>query len=334
MACPPGNCASWAAFRLCKPLPPICLGCEYDPGELQMLWFCWRARSTGEYGGLTPVDLAPGIIDISGKTNIAKIIEYCQSRGTLVAPFTNFNRFGFKFNLTNIRTAGALANFGGFAGGVDAGDVPIAPAAGGTGGGGGGGTCSCTPDNGSDLTVVVCTELDCQASEPKIEITVCGGTPPYQWTLSGGEDLSGQQSGTNNRNVSVTPPSTTTVAGEAYEHGFEVTKDDAVCLCTCGNRQHAEPKGCEDESEGVCRQTSFGEGTFGITCQPDPPDDCGFPVGLPDECANCAKSGVKDIRTQQMKDDGCKPCGTSFDGAIITVTDDVGTQVSTVVIVT
>ncbi|KKL69542.1 hypothetical protein LCGC14_2113880, partial [marine sediment metagenome] len=115
---------------------------------------------------------------------------------------------------------------------------------------------------------------------------------------------------------------------------IEVTKDDAVCLCTCGNRQHAEPKGCEDESEGVCRQTSFGEGTFGITCQPDPPDDCGFPVGLPDECANCAKSGVKDIRTQQMKDDGCKPCGTSFDGAIITVTDDVGTQVSTVVIVT
>ncbi|KKL83055.1 hypothetical protein LCGC14_1978560, partial [marine sediment metagenome] len=43
------------------------------------------------------------------------------------------------------------------------------------------------------------------------------------------------------------------------------------------------------------------------------------------------KSGVLDVRTQQMKDDGCIPCGLSIDGLNITVEDDVGDTVVTVI---
>lgn len=337
MPCPPGGCASWASTRLCKPLPPICLGCDYDPGELQMLWFCWRARATGEYGGLTPVDLAPGLIDISGRVNISKIIEYCQKRGPLVAPFTQYNRFGFKAGGILGTAFGTGNGVGGFSGGVGGGggaDIVIAPAAGGAAGGGGGGLCVCNPDDPDLLTVVVCTELDCDADEPKVEITVCGGTPPYTWSVTGGEGASFTQSGTNNRNVEVIPAVTAEVAGIAYHHGFEVTLQSTGCAQP--DKQFADPIGCEEESEGSCTETSFGGGIFEITCQ-DRPDEPGFACGhdfstTGSFCDDCpVRSGVHDVRTQQMKDDGCIPCRLSMDGLTITVEDDVGATVVTVI---
>ncbi|KKK94452.1 hypothetical protein LCGC14_2682720, partial [marine sediment metagenome] len=225
MACPPGNCAAWGAFRLCKPLPPIVIDGSYTADELQLLWFCWRARSTGEYGGSTPMDLgfdSPGLIDISKTTNIAKIIAYCDSRGTLVRQFTNFSRFGVKFNLPNFRAAGSFSTWSGGVfgsatspgggGGGGGGEDPIGGGTSGGGSGGGAATCPCTPDGGSDLTVVVCTELDCDAGSPVMEITVCGGTPPYTWSLSGFNTTpTAVQSGTNNRNATVTPLPTTFV---------------------------------------------------------------------------------------------------------------------------
>ncbi len=343
MACPPGNCAAWGAFRLCKPLPPIVIDGSYTPDELQLLWFCWRARSTGEYGGSTPIDLgfdSPGLIDISKTTNIAKIIAYCDSRGTLVRQFTTFSRFGVKFNLPNFAAAGSFSTwsrgvFGSATSpGGGGGEDPIGGGTGGGGSGGGAATCPCTPDNGSDLTVVVCTEIDCDATTPKIEITVCGGTPPYTWSLSGGEGASGVQSGSNNRNVKVVPAVSATVGGTAYEHGFAVTF--FATGCAQSDAGFAFPIGCEDEAEGNCRQVAFGSGTFNTTCQdrPDEPGfECGFDVSITgSHCADCpTKSGVLDVRTQQMKDDGCIPCGLSMDGLNITVEDDVGDTVVTVI---
>ena len=342
MACPPGNCAAWGAFRLCKPLPPIVIDGSYTPDELQLLWFCWRARSTGEYGGLTPVDLgfdSPGLIDIAGATNIAKIVAYCESRGTLVRQFTNFSRFGVKFNLPNFKAAGSFSGwtgsiFGGLAspggGSSSEGGEDITVL---TGGRGGAATCPCTPDGGSDLTVVVCTELNCDDADPKIEITVCGGTPPYTWSLSGGEGAVKTESGGNNRNVVVVPAVSATVAGTAYEHGFEVTF--FATGCAQPDVQFAFPIGCEGESEGSCRQTAFGA-VFNITCQ-DRPDEPGFVCGhdvstTGSHCADCPnRSGVHDVRTAQMKTDGCIPCGLSMDGLNITVEDDVRDTVVTVI---
>ena len=343
MACPPGNCAAWGAFRLCKPLPPIVIDGSYSPDELQLLWFCWRARSTGEYGGNTPVDLGfdtPGLIDISKTTNIAKIIAYCDSRGTLVRQFTNFSRFGVKFNSPNYKASGSFSTWsGGIFGGATSpggggGDVIVGTGSGGDAGGGGAATCPCTPDSGTDLTVVVCTELDCDGADPKIEITVCGGTPPYSWSISGGEGAVETQSGANNRNVVVVPAVSATVAGIAYHHGFEVTF--FATGCAQPDKQFAFPIGCEGESEGACAETAFGGGVFEITCQdrPDEPGfECGFDVStVGNHCVDCpTRSGVHDVRTAQMITDGCIPCGLSMDGLNITVEDDVGDTVVTVI---
>ncbi len=346
MACPPGNCAAWGAFRLCKPLPPIVIDGSYSPDELQLLWFCWRARSTGEYGGSTPVDLgfnSPGLIDISKTTNIAKIIAYCDSRGTLVRQFTNFSRFGVKFNLPNYKASGSFSTWSGGVfsgatspGGGGGGDVVGSdPTGGGTSGGGGGGgaTCPCTPDNDSDLTVVVCTELDCSAETPNIVITACGGTPPYQWSISGGGGGTPTitQSGTSNRNVSVVPPATVEVAGIAYYTGWLWTNDPG---CILSNNAFSVPFGCQGESEGSCSNTARNPSTFPILCE-----DQGVVCGLPDcdpgdSCGqfSATASGSHDARTQQMKDDGCHPCVVEMDRSVITVTDDVGTEVATVIV--
>ena len=216
MACPPGNCAAWGAFRLCKPLPPIVIDGSYSPDELQLLWFCWRARSTGEYGGSTPVDLgfnSPGLIDISKTTNLAQVIAYCESRGTLVRQFTNFSRFGVKFNLPNYKASGSFNTWSGgvFGGATSPGGGGGEDSIGGGGGGGtsgGSGAATCEGcDDSSGLAIKVCTNIDCDDPSPKVEITACGGVPPYSWSLSGAveEGVILTISGTNNRNAIAVP---------------------------------------------------------------------------------------------------------------------------------
>ena len=198
--------------------------------------------------------------------------------------------------------------------------------------------CICTPDQDEEdpptdlLTIIVCAELDCEAENPKIEITVCGGVPPYQWTIAGERStVTITQSGTNNKNVTVTPPEETVVAGTAYRTGFEITKSGGACSCTCSAFQFSEPFDCSGESLGNCAQTALGEGTFPINCEDDTLGNCGlFPNSTPgDPCDNCARSGIVDLRTQGMKDAGCVPCELLFEGATITVEDDAGTKVVT-----
>ena len=343
MACPPGNCAAWGAFRLCKPLPPIVIDGSYSPDELQLLWFCWRARSTGEYGGSTPVDLGfntPGLIDISKTTNIAKIIAYCDSRGTLVRQFTNFSRFGVKFNLPNFKASGSFSTWSGGVfgsttspgggGGGGGGEDPVGPdPTGGGTSGGGGGTCPCTSDNGSDLTVVVCAEINCEDAEPNIQITVCGGTPPYSWSTSGGEgDPTEVQSGTNNKNVKVTAPNRPAVSGTAYSLGLETTR-----FADCPNPafQHSNNVGCDDVEISACTGPTGLAATFQVVCSEAGEAGCpGFADCAPGACTFSLCCPF-DRRTQQMKDDGCLPCALSMDGLTITVEDDVGDTVATVI---
>ncbi len=355
MACPPGNCSAWAAFRLCKPLPPIVIDGSYTPKELQLLWFCWRARSTGEYGGTTPVDLgfdSPGLIDISQTTNIAKVIAYCESRGTLVRQFTNFSRFGFKFNLPNFQASGSFSTWsggvfggatspgGGGGGSGGGGEDPVGsdPTGGGTSGGGGGGaaTCPCVADNGSDLTVVVCQAMDCTDGSPKLKVTVCGGTPPYRWSIAGGEgDPVATQAGTNNRNANVTPPENPDpdLTGVAFQKGYEVIRRD---VCPPNSiRQFALEFGCDSAVIGTCFQSAFGVGAFPVACFSEE-------VGLCDACcaAICADgsacdtalfTGVRDNRATAGISSDCLPCSISTSGVILTATDDNGDSVSTTV---
>ena len=361
MACPPGNCAAWGAFRLCKPLPPIVIDGSYTPDELQLLWFCWRARSTGEYGGTTPVDLgfdSPGLIDISKTTNIAKIVAYCDSRGTLVRQFTNFSRFGVKFNLPNFKAAGSFSTwsggiFGGATspgGGGGGGDIIIGPDPTGVPGGGGAATCPCTPDGGSDLTVVVCTELDCDNPSPVIELTVCGGTAPYTWSLSGFNTTPTLvQSGANGRNALITVLGTTNnfagVAAYARVASGCVTDDDCL-LSAQTNFKNSRDYDCDGVAINTCINTGFlgcSATTFGNCI----PGDCivgacssGNCSGTlpfdndPEPCQTdplLAGGAPCDKRTQEMKDDGCQPCEVQMHGGSITVEDAVGATVVTVV---
>ena len=366
MACPPGNCSAWAAFRLCKPLPPIVIDGSYTPEELQLLWFCWRARSTGEYGGSTPVDLgfdSPGLIDISQTTNIAKVIAYCESRGTLVRQFTNFSRFGFKFNLPNFQASGSFSTWsggvfggatspgGGGGGSGGGGEDPVGsdPTGGGTSGGGGGGaaTCPCVADNGSDLTVVVCTELDCDAAEPKVEITVCGGTPPYSWSTSGGEGSpTAVQSGTNNRNVVVTPadnPAPET-AGVAYTHFTWYRIDDSLNKYSRRQRNcdRTPAEDCTNICHNGCSPCAATPDFFTCRNAPDPgapldSSSCGTDNAVVPEVnistgpGDCDTGFLCDKRSDAMIAAGCLPCELSMDQLTITVTDDVGAQVATVI---
>ena len=235
---------------------------------------------------------------------------------------------------------------------------------GGGGDGGGAATCPCTPDGGSDLTVVVCTELNCGAEVPKFEITVCGGTPPYSWVLAG---ASGSptivQSGANNRNAVVTPISSEDdFPGQtAFAKVSQLCRASAGDCCgftfnlalwanfDCANQQlgscqtainvPANPANCNDGAPA----THCLAGDCAASCTP--PDNNNCNTGLcggsgpafkdTSECVvfSAGEGGVVcDKRSQEMKDAGsCLPCSMQLDRATITVTDDIGTQVVTVI---
>ena len=221
-----------------------------------------------------------------------------------------------------------------------------------TGGSGGGGdttgTCQCTAEEGSALTVAVCTEMDCEAAEPKVEITACGGTAPYTWSVVGGETPTQTNSGTSSRNTKVEPPTNTTPgeAGDAYARGHAQIRTDAAAESGCAlivqqgavyNCAGVRTAGCTQRSIsdiGVmparCESASVNPNPCG--CRPEVPCEsaCGQPCESEGGCSPCEQATVN-LRTAQMITNGCKPCAATMEGMIVTVTDSVGDSVSTVV---
>ena len=104
---------------------------------------------------------------------------------TVVPSGTNMRR-GFRPNKNNVAVEadGVSGSEGGQPGG----------GGGGKGDSGSDALDDCICDTGdpllNELTVKVCTEFDCEDSEPKLELEVCGGVPPYTWSKAGGEGVS------------------------------------------------------------------------------------------------------------------------------------------------
>ena len=252
---------------------------------------------------------------------------------------------GNTFNVINATLAGCMVDCMKKGSSTDTGTGNPKPPSGGTDSSG---ACQCIPGDGDQLTVVVCTEMDCEAAEPKIVITVCGGTGPFTWDVVGGETPTQTDSGTSDRNTKVEPPTNTTPgeAGDAYSRGHAQVRTDrndptgctkifqAGALYNCAGVRTASciQRSISEigEMPAKCESASVNPNPCG--CRPEVP--CGSACGQPCEseggCEPCEQATV-DLRTQTMKDNGCKPCASTMEGMIVTVTDAVGTRVSTIV---
>lgn len=227
-------------------------------------------------------------------------------------------------------------------------DVEDVEEKGSVGGGGGGaaqtGLCPCTPDDGDLLTVAICTEMDCDDTEPKIELTACGGTAPYTWTITGGETPTQTDSGIGGLNTKIEPPTNTTpgTSGDAFSRGHSETLLDHDLVCRTAWTFGALYN-CAGVKTGNCVQrTTSAIGDMPVTCESAShaphlacagssfPSQCGFTCREDGGCDPCEQRTV-DLRTAQMITDGCKPCSATMEGMIVTVTDAVGAVVSTVV---
>src|SRR3990167_1636435 len=203
--------------------------------------------------------------------------------------------------------------------------LPVAgvPTTGG-GAGGGGGACTPTGDPPSALTITCCgdCEIDCDVTDDKVLLRVCGGVEPYVWTTT-----YGLTDTTEGAAVSLSRPSNagSATAGTAFESAF-CANQPAACL-TSGTLIFS----------GNCDDSSTCSAQFVGTCCPQvarcdsSSSDCG---DLSTVCADCTTStpsvgdgDMVDCRSQAMIDAGCEPCHL-MKGAVVTVTDATGVSVS------
>lgn len=204
------------------------------------------------------------------------------------------------------------------------------------GGLGGGGTgCICTPGKNGELAIKCCS-AKCSAActtTKSLRLIACGGRPPYTWTKSGGDGASISQ--TEGNSTTVTPATNTggAVAGIAYKI------DCRRCTNTAANDVARQWYTCGDVASGACT-TVDGSCAVGAVC--DLPlcvggafvgnvaaDCCGVNPHVLDTSTCQVGTGTGcDVRTAPMIAAGCKPCGISLLGLIVTVTDSVGVAVS------
>lgn len=208
----------------------------------------------------------------------------------------------------------------------------------GGGGGGGGGSCSCSSLDGL-LKMVACNSTKlCSASTKSKEYRACGGIPPYTWSTT-----NGSVSPATGKSTTLSAPanSGSGTAGNAYNERLVGTVSDG--LGGCNEHIQIEVHGCNDQVTVACAG-----GGIDSPCPFDPLDECGqhICVGTPNtygQTGSCPSTSAPcvgtldfttgltcDIRTAPMVAAGCNPCRVSMKGAVITVTDSIGTAVSTV----
>ena len=187
-------------------------------------------------------------------------------------------------------------------------------------GGGGAGGCSCVPTSGA--LKIQCCSTDCSmncATTRRLDLTACGGKPPYSWTTTKGTLLS-----THGSSVTVAA-SNNNVAGVASR--VLIGGDDGVC--TGGADYTRKEYGCNDQlvsSTVVSWSSPCCECSTGVpsptSCSEPPNAGCGAGV-VSFRCSTF----TCDLRDAGMIAAGCVPC-FSLIGGVVTVTDSLGTAVS------
>lgn len=315
--------------------------------------------------GTVCVDISgwPAGVVCSSCGSAASPTELCP--GETISRDFGMNRFGTPVE-TNDTSGGAFttcflecvkaAISGG--GGVESAIVSCGESCqeGAVGGGGGGGAeaglCECAVDDIEEnlLKVEVCTELNCEDTAPKLELRVCGGVPPYEWAINGGD---GALSGYYDNSITVTPKDSvnnfegTEAFRQCYSRGTPF-----VCEDSCGFRLSVHYD-CDGVLLACSNPATDGVGCPGCVCEdiiccdsdaagcaewcPNIPvcdadtEQCPGGSGSISSALKVAPSCAIERRTQAMIDDGCNPCVQQMDGVTVTVTDKDGTQVTTII---
>jgi hypothetical protein len=167
-----------------------------------------------------------------------------------------------------------------------------------------------------------------------IRCFACGGKPPYRWQVTVGQlDRTDGMVVKLSPPVNVNPGSSPGVAAFkwAAKYCSALGFNDCVCqMFDCaGNALNAcEGIGCSDALPVGC---GCAGGTDSCTLYSDgatSPGCAGLPVFNPPCSGLPALHYTKDLRTQNMKDNGCKPCSAEMNGAVVTVTDSLGNSVA------
>lgn len=184
--------------------------------------------------------------------------------------------------------------------------------------------------------------MGCINSAPEVNLVVSGGLSPYTWSAvsaGGGTAPTVATSGSGDRNAKITPPSSTTVAGVAFEKSWGNCNTLGATRCIGGgsNASTSNRKyGCEGEVEASCNANGMNTGA--TLCGTQAYTGC---MGTREYCMTtelgpgfCEENNDLDLkftcdsRTQSMIDSGCLPCEGAMHGAVVTVTDSLGVSIS------